>query len=253
MKHLATAMFAAGLCVFSALAATAQQTGPQWGYEGKLGPLNWSKLDPSYKTCSGGHAQSPIDIRGARRNKALQPIEFHYVSGGMTLLNNGNTIEVTPAAGSYMIADGVRYDLQKIDFRHPGEEVVKGKFSDMSLHLVHKSADGKLAIVAVRLNEGNANAVLAGLWAHLPKAAGGTGKMTESLSPAGLLPVERAYWTYDGSLTTPPCTEGVRWFVFEQQVELSRDQLRSFGALYRVNSRLLQAPHGRKIEASELQ
>jgi len=92
----------------------------------------------------------------------------------MTLVNNGHTIEVTPAAGSYMVADGVRYDLQKIEFRHPGEEAVNGKLSDMSLHLVHKSADGKLAVVAVRLNEGNANAVLAGLWAHLPKTAGAT-------------------------------------------------------------------------------
>jgi carbonic anhydrase len=169
----------------------------------------------------------------------------------MTLVNNGHTVQVTPAPGSYIVADGVRYDLVQFHFHHPGEEAVKGKLPDMTIHLVHKSADGKLAVIAVRLNEGNANAVLAGLWPHLPKTAGATDKMTDEMSPAGLLPTDRGYWTYEGSLTAPPCTEGVRWFVFEQEAELSRDQLRSFAALYKVNSRMLQSTHGRKIEASE--
>jgi carbonic anhydrase len=169
----------------------------------------------------------------------------------MTLVNNGHTVQVTPAAGSYIVAGGVRYDLVQFHFHHPGEEAVKGKLPDMSLHLVHKSADGKIAVVAVRLNEGNPNAVLAGLWPHLPKTNGATDKMTESMNPAGLLPTERAYWTYEGSLSAPPCTEGVKWFVFEQQLEISRDQLKSFATLYKVNSRLMQATRGRKIEASE--
>ncbi len=239
------------VAVSGAVSGLAQQAGAPWAYEGKLGPLNWGHLDPAYKACSEGHEQSPIDIRGAHRNKALQPIEFHYVSGGMTLVNNGHTVQVTPPAGSYIIANGERYDLIQFHFHHPGEEMVKGKLPDMSLHLVHKNAEGKLAVVAIRLNEGNANAVLSALWEHLPKTAGATDKMTESMSPMGLLPADRAYWTYMGSLTAPPCTEGVKWFVFQQEVELSRDQLKSFGYLYKVNSRLEQPMHGRKIEASE--
>ena len=243
-----------GLSLLAGLPMAAQQTpqsGADWAYEGKKGPLNWGHLDPAYKACSDGKEQSPIDIRGAHLNKNLPPIEFHYVSGGMTLTNTGHTVQVTPPAGSYIVVDGTRYDLVQFHFHHPGEEAVKGKLPDMSLHLVHKSAEGKIVVVAVRLNEGNANALLAALWEHLPKTAGATDKLTESMSPAGLLPTDRGYWTYEGSLTAPPCTEAVRWFVFEQEVEISRSQLRSFGALYKVNSRLLQATRGRKIEANE--
>jgi carbonic anhydrase len=252
MRRYALVVLGLSLCGIGSQAMLAQaNAGAEWGYEGKKGPLNWGRLDPAYKACSSGKEQSPIDIRGARLDKNLQLIEFHYVSGGMTLTNTGHTVQVTAPAGSYIVVGGVRYDLVQFHFHHPGEEAVKGKLPDMSLHLVHKSADGKIVVVAVRLNEGNGNAVLAGLWPHLPKTAGATDKMTDSMSPAGLLPTDRGYWTYEGSLSAPPCTEGVRWFVFEQQVEISRDQLRAFGALYKVNSRMLQAPRGRKIEASE--
>jgi carbonic anhydrase len=250
--HRLTGMIAAvGLLAAMCAGASAQEGNPAWSYEGKTGPFNWSHLDPAYKACSAGKEQSPIDISGAHLNKALQPIEFHYISGGMTLVNNGHTVQVTPPAGSYIVVNGTRYDLVQFHFNHPGEDAVKGKLPDMSLHLIHKSADGKFVGIAVRLNEGNGNAVLASLWQHLPKTAGATDKTTESMSPAGLLPTDRGYWTYTGSLTVPPCTEGVQWFVFRQQVELSRDQLRAFAALYKVNSRMLQAPHGRKIEASQ--
>ena len=109
------------------------------------GPAGWGKLDPAYKACSQGHEQSPIDIRGAHLNKALQPIEFHYIGGPVTLENNGHTILVHLAPGSYIVAGGVRYDLQQFHFHHPGEEAVKGKLTDMDVHLVHKSADGKIA------------------------------------------------------------------------------------------------------------
>jgi carbonic anhydrase len=123
----------------------------------------------------------------------------------------------------------------------------------MEVHLLHRSADGKLAVVAVRLNEdaGNPNAVLATLWPHLPTRAGASEKVTEMVNPGGLLPADRGYWTYLGSLTTPPCTEGVRWFVFEQELSISRDQLRAFAGLFSVNTRPLQDPHGRRIEANE--
>jgi carbonic anhydrase len=240
-----------GLGILASTAALAQQTGANWAYEGKDGPLNWGKLDPAYAACSKGKEQSPIDIRGAHLNKSLPPIEFHYIAGSMTLTNTGHTVQVTPPAGSYIVVGGTRYDLVQFHFHHPGEEAVKGKLPDMTLHLVHKSADGKFAVVAVRLNEGNPNAVLAALWQHLPKTTGATDKLTDEMSPAGLLPTDRGYWTYEGSLTAPPCTEGVRWFVFKQQVEISRDQLKAFGAIYKVNSRTIQDTHGRKIEASE--
>ncbi len=235
-----------------AAAAGAQTTAP-WDYQGKAGPLNWGKLDPAYKACSQGHEQSPIDIRGARLNKALQPIEFHYIAGPVTLENTGHTVVVHVNPGSYIVAGGVRYNLEQFHFHHPGEEAVKGKLPDMDVHLVHRSADGKIAVIAVRLMEdrGEPNATLATLWEHMPKTIGATDKVTAMVNAGGLLPADRGYWTYIGSLTAPPCTEGVHWFVFEQDISISREQLRAFGALYKVNSRGLQDAHGRRIEAYE--
>ncbi|MGA2351127.1 MAG: carbonic anhydrase family protein [Terracidiphilus sp.] len=252
MRFSALAVLALGIATVAAAQSTDPNTAP-WSYQGKSGPLVWGKLDPAYKACSQAHEQSPLDIRGARLNKALQPIEFHYIAGPITLVNNGNTIVAHVDAGSYIVAGGVRYDLVEFLFHHPGEEAVKGKVTDMSVQLVHKSADGKLAIVAVRLAEemGSPNAVLATLWPHLPRTAGASEKVDEMVSAGGLLPADRGYWTYTGSLTYPPCTEGVRWFVFEQELTLSRDQLRVFASLFRMNTRAVQESHGRRIEANE--
>jgi carbonic anhydrase len=251
-RMIALVLSVAAVAAATMTVKTAAQTTP-WDYEGKRGALVWGKLDPSYKVCSHGHEQSPIDIRGARLNKALQPIEFHYIAGPVRLENDGHTIVVRVDPGSYIVAGGVRYDLVQFDFHHPGETPVKGKLTDMDVELLHKSADGKLAIVEVRLGEqvGNPNAVLATLWAHLPKTAGQIEKVTDLVSAGGLLPADRGYWTYTGSLTTPPCTEGVRWFVFEEEISISRDQLRQFGAMFKINSRPLQDAHGRRIEANE--
>lgn len=246
-----TALFALVLGV-STLAVA--QTAP-WNYQGKTGPLLWGKLDPAYKACSQGHEQSPMDIRGAHLNKALQPIEFHYIAGPMKLENTGNTVRVTVDPGSYIVANGTRYDLVGFEFRHPGEDAVKGKLADMEVYLNHKSADGKMAILAVRMSEdrgvANANAALATLWERLPAKTGATGKVTDMVNPGGLLPADRGYWTYMGSLTTPPCTEGVRWFVLQEDLSMSREQLRAFAYLFRMNTRPLQDPHGRHIEATE--
>jgi carbonic anhydrase len=234
-------------------AMAAAQTTTNWSYEGKTGPLRWGKLDPAYAACSKGHEQSPIDIRGAHLDKALPPIEFHYMAGPVTLENTGHRIVARVDPGSYIVVDGVRYNLIEFDFHHPSEETVKGKLSDMSIHLLHKSADGKMVILAVRLieDQNRPSALLATLWPNLPAKPGTSAKVTDMINPGGLLPADRGYWTYMGSLTTPPCTEGVRWFVFEQQVTLSRDQLRAFQNIYRINTREVQDPHGRRIQANE--
>jgi carbonic anhydrase len=247
MRFPALAAFVLGLATLAAA-----QTTP-WDYVGKNGELNWGKLDPAYQACSKGHEQSPINIRGARLNKALQPIDFHYIAGAMRLVNDGHTIVAYVNPGSYIVAGGVRYDLIDFSFHHPSEEAVKGKLTEMEVDLMHRSADGKLAVVAVRLMEniGNPNATLAELWPHLPVTAGATEKVTEMVNPGGLLPGDRGYWTYMGSLTTPPCTEGVRWFVLEQGMSVSREQWRDFAALFKMNTRELQDAHGRRIEANE--
>jgi carbonic anhydrase len=239
--------------MLSVAGISAAQTSANWNYYGKTGPLGWGKLDPAYQACSKGHEQSPIDIRNARLDKSLPPIQFHYLAAPVTEENDGRTVIVHVEPGSYIVVDGTRYDLVNFAFKHPSEEAVKGKLTDMSVQLLHKSADGKMVMIAVRLSEdrGDSNAVMATLLEHLPTKAGQKEKVSDLVNPGGLLPADRGYWTFMGSLTTPPCTEGVRWFVFEQPVSISRFQLQSFAGWFPMNTRPLQDAHGRKILANE--
>ncbi|MGH9519685.1 MAG: carbonic anhydrase, partial [Terriglobales bacterium] len=227
------------LILVCATASLASAQSARWDYEGKSGPVNWSRIDPSYRACSNGREQSPINIRHAHLNKALQPIEIHYIAGGETLENNGHTIVVRVHPGSYILAGGVRYNLISYDFHHPGEESVKGKLADMDVEFLHKSTDGKYVILEARLFEDidEPNPTLATLWDHLPTATGASQDMASMVNPAGLLPSDSSYWSYMGSLSTPPCTEGVRWFVMQTPVTISRQQYIAFVALFRVDSR----------------
>ncbi|MGC9159244.1 MAG: carbonic anhydrase [Terracidiphilus sp.] len=247
--------FAALFLALATLAAaqTPVPASAPWSYFGKTGPLNWGKLDPAYRTCSKGEEQSPIDIRGARLNTALRPIEFHYLAGPIKLSNDGNGIVARVLPGSYIVAGGVHYNLVEFSFHHPSETAVKGRLTELEVDLLHKSADGKLVILAVRMREDmtHPNATLATLWENLPVTAGSSKEVKEMVNPGGLLPVDRGYWTYMGSLVTPPCTEGVRWYVFQQTVGLSRWQWQTFAELFPMNTRSLQDPHGRRIDASE--
>ncbi len=248
MRLFAPAAFLLGLSTFCAA-----QNSANWNYQGKTGPLVWGKLDPAYQACSKGHEQSPVDMRGARLDKALAPIEFHYIGGPVTLENTGRGIVAHVDPVSSIVAGGTRYKLIQYEFHRPSEHAVIGKLSDMEIDLVHRSDDGKEAIIAVLLNEdiGEPNAAIATLWQNLPAAAGASEKITDMVNPGGLLPADRGYWTYTGSELTPPCAEGVRWFVFENPITVSRSQLRAFENLFRMNTRPLQDLHGRRIEANE--
>jgi carbonic anhydrase len=232
-------------------AAGAQST--PWSYLGKEGPMNWGKLDPAYRACRDGREQSPIGIRGAHLNKSLPPLEFHYIGEAMTVENNGVTIVVHPDPGSSFSYDGVRYDLKEIVFHHPSETAVRGRLDDMDVEMIHQSADGKQAVIEVRfaVDMGGPNATLSTLWSHLPQIAGATQRISDMVDPGGLLPGDQGYWTYMGSLSMPPCTEGVRWFVMEQELSVSRAQLKQFADMFRVASRPLQDAYGRRIEANE--
>jgi carbonic anhydrase len=252
MRLAIIAALVLGIPVVSAT-QSATQAGAKWTYEGKTGPLVWGKLDPSYEACSKGREQSPIDIRGAHLKKVLEPLEFHFIAGPVTLENTGRGLVAHVDPGSELVAGGARYHLVELDFHHPSEHPVKGKLSDMEVDIVYRGDDGKSAIVAVRLNQdrGDPNALLATLWAHLPRRPGTTEKISDMVSAGGLLPADRGYWTYLGSDVTPPCTEGVRWFVFEEDLSMSRSQMRDFTSLFKMNTRPIQDTRGRKIEANE--
>lgn len=248
MRRLAISAF-----LVMMVGAASAQSGAPWGYDGRTGPELWNRLDPSYATCGRGHAQSPINIHHARLDKGLQPIEFHYLAGPVKIENNGHYLAVHVDPGSYIVAGGVRYDLIEYDFHRPSEHTVNGKLSDMEVELIHRSAEGKIAIVSVLFLEdaNNPNATLAALAPNLPAKAGTSEAVTDMISTAGLLPADHGYWTYTGSLTTPPCTEGVLWLVMEQTMTLSRTQLRAFSAIYAHNTRPTQELDGRRLEGNE--
>lgn len=229
------------------------QTQPDWNYQGNTGTLVWGKLSPAYRACSKGRQQSPVDLGKARLDTALKPIEFHFLTGPVTVTNTGRAIVVTVAPGSYIVADGVRYDVVSFEFHHPSEHTFHNDFTDMEVDLTLHSTAGKTAMLAIRLSEGQdfPNATLAMLWEHLPQNSGQSEKVTDMVNPGGLLPPNRGYWTYMGSLLEPPCTEGVRWFVMQQPVGVSRHQINTFIDLYNMNTRPTQSLHSRKIQASE--
>jgi carbonic anhydrase len=205
---------------------SAQQTPPHWSYSGQEGPNEWGKLDSTYAACSSGKTQSPIDIRDSRKAE-LSALKFDYNSVPLNIIDNGHTIQVNYPAGSTLTVGKKLYTLKQFHFHHPSEEHVNGHGYDMVVHLVHADAEGQLAVVAVFLEEGNANPSIDLLWQNLPK--------------------EKGYYTFSGSLTTPPCSEGVTWYVMKNPVALSKAQVAAFAKLYPGNARPIQAANGREI------
>lgn len=227
---------------------------PNWTYLGKYGPANWGRIDPSYSACSKGHEQSPVDIRGARLDHALKPIEFHFIGAPVTVVNDGRAIVVKAYPGSYVVAGGVRYGLVDFTFHHPSEHAVNGDLADMEVDFLTRSADGKTVMLSVLLsaNSDFPNPTVAMLWQHLPTQPGTEQKDDDDMVNAGgLFPADRGYWTYPGSLPEPPCTEGVQWYVFETPVSISQMQLHAFVKIFKMNTRPLQDLHGRRILANE--
>jgi carbonic anhydrase len=223
-----------------------------WGYAGDVGPDRWAELSPDNKLCAIGTRQSPIDIRDGLPVE-LEPISFDYRTTSFSVLDNGHTIQVNVAPGSGLTVMGRRYELLQFHFHRPSEERVNGKQFEMVAHLVHRDAQGRLAVVAVlldRAKDDKPQPLIQTVWANLPLEKGEALPAQVQIDLNQLLPTERGYFTYMGSLTTPPCTEGVLWMVLRQPVALSAQQLGIFARLYPMNARPLQAGSGRIIKES---
>jgi carbonic anhydrase len=223
-----------------------------WTYSGDSGPTHWGDMNAEFATCTLGQHQSPIDIRGAAKAD-LPPIQFDYRDAPLKIVNNGHTIMITVAPGSSITVGGKRFDLVQFHFHHPSEEKVDGKQFDMVAHLVHKDAEGHLAVVGVLLKAGGAdNALLEQLWDHLPAKVGGENTVaSESVNAKSLLPAQSGYYTFDGSLTTPPCSEGVTWFVMKQPLGVSAKDVERFAAVYPDNARPVQPVNGRPLRETK--
>jgi carbonic anhydrase len=218
-----------------------------WSYEGEGGPSNWVKLRSDYAACGAGKRQSPIDIHEGIRVD-LEPIAFDYRESRFRIVDNGHTIQVSVGEGSDLAVMGRVYHLVQFHFHRPSEERVNGKTYDMVVHLVHKDDEGHLAVVSVLIEKGGEHPLIQTLWNNLPL------EVDQELTPAmaidlkRLLPENRSYWTYMGSLTTPPCTEGVLWMVLKHPMQISPEQIAIFSRLYRNNARPVQSANGRLIK-----
>lgn len=238
------------LFVASMLCGTqAQAEGAHWAYGGHGGPAHWAELDHGFATCKLGKVQSPIDIRGAKAAD-LPAIEFHYMPSPMKVIDNGHTIQVNVAPGSSIDVGGAHYELVQFHFHKPSEEKIQGRAHAMVAHLVHKSAEGKLAVVAVLLDKGGANSTIDAIWKNLPKQKEQERAIDATVDAAALLPANKGYYTFQGSLTTPPCSEEVRWFVLKTPTKISQSEITAFGKLYPMNARPTQPLNGRAIEAT---
>lgn len=266
MEHLATPSLSrvssalaalAASCAMLACAATnshsethgcAGAVHPHWTYSGSTGPSSWGSLDAEYFAADKGSSQSPIDIQSARAVQARMPaLELATAASPLRVLNNGHTVQVNCAPGNSLRFADQQYALQQFHFHSPSEHTLDGQHAAIEMHLVHKSADGHAAVVSVMIHPGAANAAFDALWQNLPtqeceeRAVAGV-----SIDPGALLPADRSYYWYDGSLTTPPCTEGVRWFVLATPIEMSGEQIARFREAYDGNNRPVQ-PHNARL------
>lgn len=249
-RLLSCSLALSALSAFCAPAAFAAGA-PHWDYKGEHGAAHWGDIDPSYEACAKGQAQSPIDIRNAQPAQ-LPALQFAYGAVAPSIVNNGHTIQVNVPKGQFLTLGDKRYELVQFHFHTPSEEKVNGKPSAMVAHFVHRDAEGKLGVVAALIQPGKPNAGLDSVLGHLPQRAGETVTVDGlQVDLASLLPADKRYWDFEGSLTTPPCSEGVHWMVLTQPVTVSADGIKRFRQLYAANARPVQPLNGRTVRVSQ--
>ncbi|MCA9277789.1 MAG: carbonic anhydrase family protein [Phycisphaeraceae bacterium] len=211
---------------------------PHWGYN--YGPSDWHKLGPECAACAEGKAQSPINIP---ENTPVNfgGIQFYYQPSALNIVNNGHTVKVSYDEGSYMEVEGKRYNLLQFHFHAKSEHTFDGQHADMEVHFVHQSEDGEYAVVGVFMNRGDASKVFGPVCENMPETAGEPATVSNvTVNAADWIPKDQGYYRYDGSFTTPPCTEQVKWFVMATPIEISSAQASAFESLYANNNRPVQ-------------
>ena len=231
----------------------------EWGYAAENGPDVWGQLNPEYSLCAEGTHQSPIDLVNPMQTKL--PIIFYeyYPATGVDIHHNGHTIEVAYPEDSRIHIDGTHYQLLQFHFHAPSEHTVAGKPFDMEMHLVHKSEEGNLAVVGLLIENGRHHPAFDPVWAYLPSTPLETQRIENviidlalMLSPNKQITDEAvktfpSTYRYNGSLTTPPCSEGVKWIVLTTPVEMSESQIAAFKAIIHGNNRPVQPLNGREL------
>jgi carbonic anhydrase len=228
----------------AAIAATTVCTAAQthFTYFGPDGPAFWGELDPEWQACNQGQAQSPIDFGKLTLLTHLQrtPVPLAYERSTGEIVNNGHTIEIETEGHNVLELDGVEYELQQFHFHAPSEHTLEGKGAEMELHLVHKSLTGATAVVGVEVVRGTSSRALAQIFAQLPNDVDVPHHLAAPVNPRNLLPANQDYYRYDGSLTTPPCTEGVHWIVLRNSIAISTEDLAQYHERIHFNARPVQ-------------
>jgi carbonic anhydrase len=239
------------MSIITCVVAVADGPKTEWSYSGANGPKNWAKLNPANHDCQYGHQQSPIDI-WVRTRSALPHINFTYQNAPLRIIDNGHTIQVNFPSGSWLTVGEEKFELRQLHFHRPAEERVHGKSYDMTVHIVHENPQGKIAVIAVLLKRGKPNPAIQTIWDHLPRIKHEEQVISDvTFNASALLPQSAGYFTYLGSLTTPPCTEDVTWFVMKAPVEISPVQLVAFSRIYPHNARPIQSTGLRTVAESD--
>ncbi|MEC5423882.1 carbonic anhydrase family protein [Virgibacillus sp. C22-A2] len=222
-----------------------------WSYEGETGPEHWGNLDPSYAACVDGSEQSPINIEFSQveASEKLENIEIQYQPASFSLVNNGHTVQANATEkGNSIIAEDQEYQLVQFHFHTPSEHLFNGQHLDMELHLVHQDSNGELAVLGVMIQEGKENENLAAVWDDMPKEeTENEVPIDEPINLQNLLPEDQTSFHYNGSLTTPPCTEEVKWIIFEEPIEMSKEQIEAFQEIFEENHRPVQPLNEREV------
>ena len=220
---------------------------PHWAYEGKAGPENWAKLSPEYATCDIGRNQSPINIEDTMHT-SLKPVRGIQKFPAKEILNNGHTVQVNFKEGNMLVLDSAPFQMKEVHFHAPSENKIHNKSFPLEAHFVHADSKGNLTVIAVMFKEGKANPALAKLWLEMPKKEGEPVALKTRVIPSELIPENRAYYRFTGSLTTPPCSEGVRWILMKTPMTASKEQIETFEqAIHHTNNRPVQALNGRLV------
>ncbi|RMD45622.1 MAG: carbonic anhydrase family protein [Aquificota bacterium] len=199
----------------------------EWSYHGEHGPEHWGDIKKEFIMCKIGKNQSPVDLNRIVKAE-LKEVDINYKPGGISALNNGHTIKVSYEPGSYIVIDGIKFELKQFHFHSPSEHKIKGKQYPLEAHFVHADKDGNLAVIGVVFKEGKENPIIKQIWENLPMEEGKEVKLSQKVNAYELLPEDKNYYRYSGSLTTPPCSEGVRWIVMEKPLEVSKEQIEKF-------------------------
>ena len=219
-----------------------------WGYTGHEGPEHWGELSPEYAVCSSGKNQSPVDLSNMVEGD-LPALKIAYKAGGNEVVNNGHTIKVNYASGSTMTVENETFELKQFHYHAPSENTIEGRSYPMEAHFVHANKEGDLAVISVMYTMGDTNEELEKAWSKMPKNVGDKAKINEVVDAKKLLPGNGSdYYRFNGSLTTPPCSEGVSWFVIKQADTVSKDQVEKFShVMHHDNNRPIQPVNARVI------